>query len=84
MTMYFTEGSIGGDIERVSTRRIKAFYENKKALALNEEGNGLMIDDPFDEPKGSNGFAISGKLTESGDAMLLCNYLGPVFHLSGF
>ncbi|MEL6559222.1 MAG: acylase [Bacteroidota bacterium] len=73
MTMYFTEGSIGGDIERVSTRRIKAFYENKKAIALNEEGNSLMIDDPFDEPKGSNGFAISGKLTESGDAMLLIN-----------
>lgn len=73
MTMYFTEGSIGGDIERVSTRRIKAFYEDKKALALNENGNSLMEDDIFDEPKGSNGFAISGKLTESGDAMLLIN-----------
>ena len=73
MTMYFTEGSIGGDIERVSTRRIKAFYEDKQALALNENGNSLIEDNPYDEPKGSNGFAISGKLTESGDAMLLIN-----------
>lgn len=73
MTMYFSEGSIGGDIERVSTQRIKAFYEENRSLALNEHGNGLVYDNPFDEPKGSNGFAISGNLTESGDAMLLIN-----------
>ena len=73
MTMYFTEGSIGGDIERISTRRIKAFYEGEPSLAMNEEGNGLVLDDPFDEPKGSNGFAISGSLTASGNAMLLIN-----------
>ncbi|MEL7148797.1 MAG: penicillin acylase family protein, partial [Bacteroidota bacterium] len=73
MTMYFTEGSIGGDIERVSTRRIKAFYEGSQEIALNEEGNGLVLDDPFDEPKGSNGFAISGDLTKSGNSMLLIN-----------
>lgn len=66
MTMYFTEGSIGGDIERVSTRRIKAFYEGKE---LAEE----LTDFFMEEPKGSNGFAISGDLTESGDAMLLIN-----------
>ncbi len=72
MPMYFSEGSIGGDIERVSTERIKAFYENK-SLALNAYGNGLMYPDPYEEPKGSNGFSISGDLTESGDAMLLIN-----------
>ncbi len=71
MTMYFTEGSIGGDIERVSTRRIKAFYENDK-VATNDkpiikEGYAL------EEPKGSNGFAISGDLTKSGNTMLLIN-----------
>ena len=27
----------------------------------------------FKEPRGSNGFAIAGKLTESGNAMLLIN-----------
>ncbi|MEP1034218.1 acylase [Ekhidna sp.] len=68
MTMYFTEGSIGGDIERVSTRKIKAFYEGEK---LAEEIN--EVDYFMEEPKGSNGFAVSGDLTESGDAMLLIN-----------
>ena len=73
MPMYFSEGSIGGDIERVSTRRIKAFYENKEALKLTAYNDGLTHPDPFEEPKGSNGFAISGDLTASGDAMLLIN-----------
>ncbi|MFK7925314.1 MAG: acylase [Bacteroidia bacterium] len=73
MPMYFSEGSIGGDIERVSTKRIQAFYEGAKALSLNQYGNGLVYPDVLEEPKGSNGFAISGKLTESGNAMLLIN-----------
>ncbi|NER13391.1 acylase [Leptobacterium flavescens] len=73
MPMYFSEGSIGGDIERVSTRRIKAFYENEEALKLTAYEDGLTHPDPFEEPKGSNGFAISGDLTESGNAMLLIN-----------
>ena len=73
MPMYFSEGSIGGDIERVSTARIKAFYEDRASLALNERGNGLLYPDVGEEPRGSNGFAISGDLTESGNAMLLIN-----------
>ena len=73
MPMYFSEGSIGGDIERVSTERIKAFYENRTALSLNQFGNGLEETDPNEEPKGSNGIALSGALTESGNAMLLIN-----------
>lgn len=73
MPMYFSEGSIGGDIERVSTKRVKAFYEGDQALSLSSEGDGLTHPDPDKEPKGSNGFAISGKLTESGNAMLLIN-----------
>ncbi|WP_425389599.1 acylase [Ekhidna sp.] len=112
MTMYFTEGSIGGDIERVSTRKIKAFYEGMNANEISTlkrsspypssrrtapgEGhkaahliNGKKADNsPFgggqgggslekelllEEPQGSNGFAISGDLTESGNAMLLIN-----------
>lgn len=73
MPMYFSEGSIGGDIERISTQRIKAFYENKASLSLNEFGNGLSVIDPYKEPKGSNGIAVSGELTESGNAMLLIN-----------
>ena len=71
MPMYFSEGSIGGDIERVSTRKIKDFYDNdnEEVLAVND---GLIrLKD--DEPRGSNGFAISGDRTKSGDAMLLIN-----------
>lgn len=69
MTMYFTEGSIGGDIERVSTRQIKAFYENKEVAEVDEVEEEFF----FEEPQGSNGFAISGDLTTSGNAMLLIN-----------
>ena len=68
MTMYFTEGSIGGDIERVSTQKIQAFYEGG---SLTE---AIQIEpDPWEEPKGSNGFAIDGSRTLSGNAMLLIN-----------
>jgi len=84
--MYFSEGSIGGDIEQISTRRIKAFYEDRKSLALNEYGNGLEQASFYDEPKGSNGIAISGDLTTSGNALLLINphtsfYFRPEVHV---
>ncbi len=71
MPMYFSEGSIGGDIESVSIRKMKEFYgkDTDNRVAVN---NGLIrLKD--DEPRGSNGFAISGTLTKSGDAMLLIN-----------
>ena len=72
MPMYFSEGSIGGDIERVSTRKIRDFYEDNASKSLGKLNDGLIrLSD--DEPRGSNGIAISGKLTESGDAMLLIN-----------
>ncbi len=70
MPMYFSEGSIGGDIERISTRKIRAFYGEKSSMVAVHDG---LIGLGDDEPRGSNGFAISGKLTESGDAMLLIN-----------
>lgn len=72
MPMYFSEGSIGGDIERVSTNSIKKFYDKETSLALADIHPGLIR--PEDgEPRGSNGIAISGKLTKSGNAMLLIN-----------
>ncbi|KAA3437635.1 acylase [Rufibacter hautae] len=73
MPMYFSEGSIGGDIESVSTARIKAFYESNKSLGYNSYGDGLEHPALLAEPKGSNGFTISGKHTASGKAMLLIN-----------
>ncbi|OIO09417.1 MAG: acylase [Flavobacteriaceae bacterium CG1_02_35_72] len=86
MPMYFSEGSIGGDIERISIERIKAFYESKTALALNSEGNGLNNLSRFQEPQGSNGIAIAGNLTKSGKALLLINphtsfYFRPEIHV---
>ena len=71
MPMYFSEGSIGGDIESVSTKKMKDFYgkDTDNRVAVND---GLIrLKD--NEPRGSNGFAISGDLTKSGDAMLLIN-----------
>jgi acyl-homoserine lactone acylase PvdQ len=70
MPMYFSEGSIGGDIESVSTRRIQSFYENRELTAE------LFDNKParwMEDPQGSNGFAIAGQHTASGNAMLLIN-----------
>ncbi|WP_026838323.1 acylase [Gillisia sp. JM1] len=71
MPMYFSEGSIGGDIERVSTKIIKDFYEKDSDTRVGVNEGLIRLKD--DEPRGSNGFAISGDLTKSGDAMLLIN-----------
>jgi len=70
MPMYFSEGSIGGDIERVSTRKIKNFYDSSSKKTVISDGLIRLKDD---EPRGSNGFAIAGSKTKSGNAMLLIN-----------
>ena len=71
MPMYFSEGSIGGDIERVSEDKIREFYGRQANTSLSLKTSSET--DPFEEPSGSNGFAISGKHTASGNAMLLIN-----------
>lgn len=108
MPMYFSEGSIGGDIERVSTRKLKALYaddslslpflkqltEYQEAASISgQEANkeNELLASTFSpspgaeeatmlngrpvpvEPAGSNGIAISGELTQSGNTMLLIN-----------
>ena len=72
MPMYFSEGSIGGDIERIRTSKIKAFYEGEMEIP-NAEIMKLEKEDEMLEPQGSNGIAIAGSLTESGNTMLLIN-----------
>ena len=72
MPMYFSEGSIGGDIERISTDKIRAFYEEGVVFGKAEEAEIKKRNEEL-EPQGSNGIAISGKLTQSGNAMLLIN-----------
>ncbi|MBS9464005.1 acylase [Flagellimonas sp. 389] len=72
MPMYFSEGSIGGDIERISIKKIKAFYES--GMEIPElEALKMKKAEEMEEPQGSNGIAISGALTKSGNAMLLIN-----------
>jgi acyl-homoserine lactone acylase PvdQ len=66
MPLYFFEGSIGGDIESISTAKLRGLYES---LPPDEK----VKSDSLVEPQGSNGFAISGSLTQSGEAMLLIN-----------
>ncbi|HMB62058.1 MAG TPA: acylase [Eudoraea sp.] len=72
MPMYFSEGSIGGDIERISIQKIKAYYEDGIEFPKSEELQ-IKKEEAAMEPQGSNGIAISGKLTHNGNTMLLIN-----------
>jgi acyl-homoserine-lactone acylase len=67
MALSFTEGSIGGDIERIDLAALEAFY-SKRGRAL---ASAKAPEDP--EPRGSNGFAIGPSKSASGEAMLLIN-----------
>ena len=68
MALSFSEGSIGGDIERISLSQLEAFY-GKRQMALNEDEKGLT----FREPTGSNGMAVAPSRTLAGNALLLIN-----------
>jgi acyl-homoserine-lactone acylase len=68
MALSFSEGSIGGDIERVALTQLEAFY-GKRQLAMTADEKGLL----FREPTGSNGFAIAPSNTLAGNALLLIN-----------
>lgn len=68
MALSFTEGSIGGDIERVSLQQLARFYDDDQAaLAFAPEPAS------WQEPTGSNGIAIAPRLTVEGHALLLIN-----------
>jgi acyl-homoserine-lactone acylase len=72
MALSFTEGSIGGDIEKVNLTQLDAFYgggSGKKPTAAADDD-----DDPAgDEPTGSNGIAIGPSNTTAHHALLLIN-----------
>jgi acyl-homoserine-lactone acylase len=67
MALSFTEGSIGGDIERISLSELKTFYGRPTPPSPEELGQRPR------EPSGSNGIAIAPKLTSGGHALLLIN-----------
>ena len=68
MALSFTEGSIGGDIAKVSLAGLEAFYGHAQTLALAERDAQR-----FEEPTGSNGMAIGPQITKDGHALLLIN-----------
>lgn len=66
MALSFSEGSIGGDIERVSINELENFYG----------GTTKMAEAPRDldmEPRGSNGMSIAPEKTKNGKALLYIN-----------
>lgn len=83
MALTFSEGSIGGDIERVDLGDLEAFY------GAGDPGQSIAGDpmvpldlyataeEPlapmFDEPVGSNGFAIAPSNSATGNALLWIN-----------
>lgn len=73
MPFYFFEGSIGGDIEQIPLPGIEAFYSQPQPQAVAATQSATLAETIFDEPAGSNGFALAGSRTASGDAMLLIN-----------
>ena len=82
MALTFSEGSIGGDIEQISTRDLASFYLNNPKNEVAE-----IILDGDEEPRGSNGFAISPKNTANGNALFLINphtsfFFRPEVHMS--
>jgi acyl-homoserine lactone acylase PvdQ len=71
MPMFFSEGSIGGDIEQIPLEGIAAFYGGEDPAAAIAAAHSSAA--AFSAPGGSNGFAVSGAHTKSGHAMLLIN-----------
>ena len=68
MALSFTEGSIGGDIERVNLNELEAFY-GKAASTLAR----VEVEDLHKEPSGSNGVAIGPTNTKNKASLLLIN-----------
>ncbi|HEX5474641.1 MAG TPA: penicillin acylase family protein [Vicinamibacterales bacterium] len=70
MALAFSEGSIGGDIERVNLNQLQAFYggDEPAAAPAGDDDRGAPP-----EPTGSNGIAIGPKITKDHHALLLIN-----------
>ena len=86
MALSFTEGSIGGDIERVNLERLRAFYDKSSPLtsatepaaperfARGKVPEQVTRDETTDGDRGgSNGFAIGPSNTADHHALLLIN-----------
>jgi len=67
MALTFTEGSIGGDIEKINLQQLEAFYGKTPAK------QALAEDTRYVEPSGSNGIAIAPSNTAAHHALFLIN-----------
>src|SRR5207245_59538 len=67
MALTFSEGSIGGDIERVNLTQLEAFYGKEP-----RPPSAFAVAD-YMEPTGSNGIAIAPSNTTGHHALLLIN-----------
>jgi acyl-homoserine lactone acylase PvdQ len=68
MALTFSEGSIGGDIEKVNVGQLQSFYGGTPVPAPPPENEEFPI-----EPGGSNGAAVSPANTVAHHALLLIN-----------
>jgi acyl-homoserine-lactone acylase len=85
MALSFTEGSIGGDIERIDLDQLRDFYTSRHAELVSASMNTAAGDPPKPsswtlkqvqgdvEKQGSNGIAIAPGLTVNGASLLLIN-----------
>src|SRR5215510_8349818 len=71
MALTFSEGSIGGDIERVNLRELEAFYG--KGPRKESSQAAIDLDPVYVEPTGSNGIAIAPSNTTGKHSLLLIN-----------
>jgi acyl-homoserine-lactone acylase len=68
MALSFSEGSIGGDIEKVALGPLEAFYGKAPSAVAPP-----AVEAPEAEPAGSNGFALAPSITASKRAILWIN-----------
>jgi acyl-homoserine-lactone acylase len=75
MALSFSEGSIGGDIERVDLKQLQAFYSKRTgAISSPHSGRGKLAEQKTGvEPGGSNGIAIAPSNTVDHHSLLLIN-----------
>jgi acyl-homoserine-lactone acylase len=78
MALSFTEGSIGGDIERVNLQQLEAFYSKAPVIqacncTVPHTEMAYVHDSDPPEPTGSNGMAIAPSNTAGHHALLLIN-----------
>ena len=70
MAITFSEGSIGGDIERVNLTQLEKFYGSASAPTALRRDEGVPA---YVEPTGSNGIAVAPSNTTGKHALLMIN-----------